>query len=833
MYTPNTLILDGAYRIERELGRGAFGIVYLATHQRLNVLRALKTLHQESPQVGSTILSDYRNRFVLEAQLAARLTHSNVIQVHDYVDDQGTPVCVMEYAPGGSLADLILAAARKGQLLAVDRVVALLDDCCAGLEAVHDQLDAVHRDIKPSNLLLDTGGRVKVADLGLAQVGGLNQSQRSLMASVTPPHPGTPNYSSPEHLNGSEPLVPTADVYALGCVAFELLTGQAWKSARRKIDSPRELRGEIPPWLDAIVVRMLAETPGIRRSDAADANKRYVDVSAVREALANRLAVPVMHQSASSASAATATPVAAVAAPDQTAASRLEAEIARLNAENGSIEAWDALVDSLGAPPYAPQLQPLIAKAFAGRGQAHRREGHTMTAISDLTRAIELDAGRPEFYGLRARVYADAAASKHLSGDFAKALADAGRAIALNPSQAAAYAARGEMALQAAKAKHPAGDFAQALTDLTQAIELAPRSADYHLLRAHCYRAAAAAKHPLGSFARALADHASAIACAPTDARYLLARAETIKEASYVSDPAGELERAIEDATAAIALEPEAAAGYVARGHLYQLSDYGDEATLDKAEGDLKCALELDPTSTAARANLARVYYFKEVNKKEDRDFEQVLALYSAVIQAEPQNAEHYRFRSDVYIRAENLEAALADATRAIALDPESGEGYSARSHVYSKLKRDIEALADALEAYKRDREWEIYIRFVMLTLFSSKLSLKIPEHEWEWSQFEMDYLNKFKRMRSMLAAANLPASLRSELEEQMGDPKKDLADAFHGEGLGSFRDESWFPLRGEAAYRRAIALEPDNSNHEDSLQRGLYKVKRYEEKVE
>ena len=107
MYTPGTLVLNGAYRIEAELGHGAFGVVYRATHIGLNVPRAIKTLRHAAPGVGSTLFSDYRNRFTIEAQLAARLTHANVIQVHDFQEQNDVLFCVMEYAPGGSLADLL------------------------------------------------------------------------------------------------------------------------------------------------------------------------------------------------------------------------------------------------------------------------------------------------------------------------------------------------------------------------------------------------------------------------------------------------------------------------------------------------------------------------------------------------------------------------------------------------------------------------------------------------------------------------------------------------------------------------------------------------------
>lgn len=281
MFTPGDLILDQSYRIDGEVGRGAFGVVYRATHLTLNVVRAVKVLRSGDDGVGSTVYTDYRNRFRLEAQLAARLTHPHVIQVYDFQERDGVLFCIMEFAPGGSLADLL---AKQGPL-PVERTVQFLLDAAAGLEALHDQLDAVHRDVKPANLLLDRQGRVKVADLGLAQVGGLGLSGRSAFGSMAPPHPGTPNYASPEHKEGGEPLGPTADVYGLGCVAFELLTGKVWKVAQRKAKRPSDLRADVPPWLDAVVVRMVCQAPGLTVDDGGDPAKRFVDMTHVQTTL--------------------------------------------------------------------------------------------------------------------------------------------------------------------------------------------------------------------------------------------------------------------------------------------------------------------------------------------------------------------------------------------------------------------------------------------------------------------------------------------------------------------------------------------------------------------
>ena len=278
-FEPGDLILNHRYRLEALIGKGAYGVVYRAVHVELGVARALKVLRRDAPGVGSSDFNDCRQRFQLEFQVAARLDHPHVIKVYDFVEEAGALYAVLEFAPGGSLAEVLR---QRGPLPPLEVAGLLLDAAC-GLDALHE-LGVVHRDVKPSNILLDARGRAKIADLGLAEVRDSDLSQRSLLGSEAGWHPGTPDYRSPEH-EGYASLMPTSDVYSLGCVAFELLTGKVWKWERRKVAGTRDLRPDIPRWLDALVTRMVQETPGVYAADADIPAKRYVDMRGVIAAL--------------------------------------------------------------------------------------------------------------------------------------------------------------------------------------------------------------------------------------------------------------------------------------------------------------------------------------------------------------------------------------------------------------------------------------------------------------------------------------------------------------------------------------------------------------------
>ena len=269
-YQPGDILLD-KYRIEELIGRGAFAEVYRATHLELDRPRALKILRKDSKEVGSSTYHDYEQRFGLEAKLGDRLDHPNLIQVYDFDREGDDLVLVMGYAPGGNLAEKIQTARDHGEVIPIEEIKRIALDIAQGLAEIHE-LDIVHRDLKPSNIVFDKDGRAKIADLGLAQTPE-SRMARELTGSIGFDQPGTLEYMPPEQRPGNKmPVKASADIYALGCVIFEMLTRRVYYQQRTGT-KPRSLRSDVPPWIDKLVIKMLSDDPNNRPWDGNEAIK--------------------------------------------------------------------------------------------------------------------------------------------------------------------------------------------------------------------------------------------------------------------------------------------------------------------------------------------------------------------------------------------------------------------------------------------------------------------------------------------------------------------------------------------------------------------------------
>ena len=199
--------LGGRYRLGERLGRGGMADVLVAHDELLDRRVAVKVL-RDSPDSETN-----RRRFVSEARILGRLSHPGLVTVLDAGMSDEAPYLVMELLPGGTLADLIDRGAQP-----VDRVAGLGAQVAAALAAVHGA-GVIHRDVKPSNVLLDAEGRARLADFGIARLVG-----DTVRATRTGHTVGTTAYLAPEQAAG-EDIATAADVYSLGLVLIELLTG--------------------------------------------------------------------------------------------------------------------------------------------------------------------------------------------------------------------------------------------------------------------------------------------------------------------------------------------------------------------------------------------------------------------------------------------------------------------------------------------------------------------------------------------------------------------------------------------------------------------------------
>jgi eukaryotic-like serine/threonine-protein kinase len=253
-------VIDGRYRVLRKIGAGGMADVYCAEDTHLGRKVALKLLHMRFAQDH-----EFVERFRREASAAAGLQHPNVVGVYDRGEFDGTYYIAMEYCEGQSLKESVARTALDPQ-----RAVAIAKQILVATRFAHRR-NVIHRDLKPHNVILDEDDNVKVTDFGIARAGASDITEVGAIM-------GTAQYLSPEQAQG-KPVTEASDLYSIGVVLFEMLTGRApfdgdsavavaLKHVNQQPPSPREFVPELPAELEAVVLKALAKDPAQRYSDA-------------------------------------------------------------------------------------------------------------------------------------------------------------------------------------------------------------------------------------------------------------------------------------------------------------------------------------------------------------------------------------------------------------------------------------------------------------------------------------------------------------------------------------------------------------------------------------
>jgi serine/threonine-protein kinase len=402
---------------------GSMGRVYKARQVSVDRVVAVKVLHRRLAQE-----LEYVQRLRREAALGARLSHSNVAQVHDAGEVDGRPYLVMEYAHGETVLDRIAERGPFEETEAIGVTLAVAE----ALDHAHHR-GLVHRDVKPGNVILTVDGGVKLIDFGLARP----VADEDWAAAEAGSAIGTPHYISPEQTRGQADVDIRSDIYSLGATLYHMITGRvpyegnARDILRRHADPrdrpepPAQLNPAVSPGLAGVLGAMMAKNRQARYRRAGDL------IDDLRRLL--RSEPPVLSGSSD--------------------------EIPALSADQ-----WATLL--AGPAPPAPSNgttaapEPVDPAALIARARERCAEGQYAEAADDYTAALQAEPGRADLLRDRGDAF------WHLKS-FDRALADYTEALRLDPEDAGSYARRGGLFLRL-------GDYARAFDDLAAAVRLAP-----------------------------------------------------------------------------------------------------------------------------------------------------------------------------------------------------------------------------------------------------------------------------------------------------------------------------------------------------------------------
>jgi len=621
---------------------GGMGEVYLCLDEENNYPYALKTFQGSSPNLADIFKIEVANWIALEK-------HPNIVRCFYMERFDNLPFMVLEWVAGdeGKGTDL-RSWLRRGPL---DLPLALrftIDIVRGLIHANEKSLGIVHRDMKPDNVLVNQRRQAKITDFGLATVAqmanlsaeGSNESDLGhsrYVGGIV----GTPAYMPPEQWRGETDIDFRTDMYAVGCILYELLTGK-WLFDARTVS---ELRVQ---HLEAPIPALSNDLPSGLKSilDGCLAKRRHERFERLDLLLTELIKLYQTHSDE---------PLAEVTAEAFTAIdyNNRGLTFGNLGQHERAIQDYDA----------ALRLDPNHIQAYSNRGNRYADLGQHERAIQDYDDALRLDPNFAQAYSNRGNHYGSL-------GQHEQAIEDFDAAIRLDPNDAKAYYNRGN-------SYERLGQHERAIHDYDAAIRLNPNDASAYTNRSASYAA-------LGQQERAIQDCDDAIRLDPN-----LAQAYFNRGARY--GDLGQYERAIQDHDDALRLDPNFAQAYSNRG-----ARYGALGQHEQAIHDYDAAIRLNPNDASAYTNRSVSYAALGQQERAIQDCDDAIRL-------DPNLAQAYSNRGNHYGSLGQHEQAIEDSDAAIRLDPNDAKSYYNRGNHYGSLGQHERAIHDYDDALRLD----------------------------------------------------------------------------------------------------------------------------------
>jgi len=609
---PNQQLFE--YRIVRILGRGAFGTVYLAHDTFLDRPVAIKelTITAQTDEVAF-------NRFIQEARATGNLNHPHIVTAYALKVVEPEVYLVMEYLSKGSLRTLL----EKRGLLPVEEAVRIAADVCEGLAAAHAR-GIIHRDVKPENVLLTEDGRAKISDFGIARV---PQAMGGYTMTKTGFQPGTLPYMSPEQVRGQR-VDERSDVYGMGVVLYEMLTGRHYVDVEALGQQAREIAGSNVMLFQARLYELLAEAVCEREPTGICKVRPEVPEwvgGVVAAALAKRVEErPTAEELARALRRGEAVRVDRVMYPDA-----VDVELAEEHVKRGLTYVQQAhWEDAIREWQAALHINPNCIEAHLKLGAAYWLQGRWEDAIREYQAALRINPNLVEAHNRLGGVY-------YSQGRYEDAIREHRAALCINPSLAEAHTGLGLAYYQQVRLD-------EAIREYQTALRINPNLAEAHLYLGLAYADQV-------RLDEAIREYQAALCINPN-----LAKAHLYLGLAYANQ--GRLDEAIHKYQAVLRIAPDDT-----KAHYLLGLAYADQGHLDEAIREFQTVLHIDP-------NLAMAHYHLGLAYADQGCLDEAIREYQAALCINPNCAEAHAGLGAAYAEQERSDEAIHEWQIAVQL---------------------------------------------------------------------------------------------------------------------------------------------------------------------